>query len=124
LVADEFATTSGEDRRATGETCTLLLASPGRRTSDAAAVRGDAGSYRAAADRNGIERAQQAKSVNRVVKEEVLHKWAGCAVTSPAMVRIIDGWERRRWNTVQKYALEKKQVYNGGRFPSKKGNSR
>jgi len=84
LVADKFATTSGEDRRTAGETCALLLASFGRRTSDAAAVRGDAGSYRVAADWDGIERRAAAKSVNWVVKEEVLHKWAGCGVTSPA----------------------------------------
>ena len=61
LVADEFATTPGEDRRATGETYTLLLASSGRRTSDAA-VWGDAGSYRTAADRDGIERRAQNRS--------------------------------------------------------------
>jgi len=47
VLADKFAATSGEDGRAAGETCTLLLASPGRGTSDATAVRGDVGSYRA-----------------------------------------------------------------------------
>jgi|SRR5271165_5086767 len=54
LVADKFAATAGEDRRTTGETCALLLATPGGRTSDAAAVRGDARLDRAATDTDGI----------------------------------------------------------------------
>src|SRR5271157_3623906 len=48
LVAHEFAATTGEDGRTAGETCSLLLATPGGRTSDAAAVRGDAGPDRTA----------------------------------------------------------------------------
>src|SRR5271167_1912816 len=43
LVPDELAATAGEDRRTAGQTCALLLATGGGRTSDAAAVRGDAG---------------------------------------------------------------------------------
>src|ERR1019366_9747893 len=43
LVAHQPAATTGEDRRTSGQTCALLLAIAGRRTSDAAAVRNDAG---------------------------------------------------------------------------------
>ena len=42
LVAHQFAATTGKDRGTAGETCALLLAIAGGRTSDAA-VRGDAG---------------------------------------------------------------------------------
>ncbi len=41
LVADELAATSGEDRRAAGEACPLLLASPGGRPSESPEVQGD-----------------------------------------------------------------------------------
>ena len=54
LVADEPAAKAGEDRRAAVEACALLLAIAGGRTSDAAAVRGDAGPDRATADTDGI----------------------------------------------------------------------
>jgi len=56
LVSDQFAATAGEDRRAIGEACTLLLTLPRGRTSEPAAVRGDAGSDLAVADTDGIER--------------------------------------------------------------------
>jgi hypothetical protein len=46
----------GEDRRTAGQTCALLLAIAGRRTSDAAAVWGDAGSDCSAPSTDGIER--------------------------------------------------------------------
>jgi len=54
LVADQLATAVGEGRRTAGQTCALLLATAGGRTSDAAAVRGDAGPDRAATDTDGI----------------------------------------------------------------------
>ena len=54
VVADEFAATFGENRRAAGETCALLLAVPGGRTSEPAAVRSDAGPNRAVAGTDGI----------------------------------------------------------------------
>jgi len=54
LVADDFAATAGEDEGTAGKTCASLLASAGRRTSDSAAVRGDAGPDRAATDTDGI----------------------------------------------------------------------
>src|ERR1700674_3433948 len=41
LVADELATAAGEDGRAVGETCPVLLAPVGRGPSDAPGVRGD-----------------------------------------------------------------------------------
>jgi hypothetical protein len=55
LVADELATTTGEDRGAAGEACPLLLASAGGRTSESAAVRSDAGPNRGATATEGIE---------------------------------------------------------------------
>ena len=55
LVADEPAAKAGEDRRAAVEACALLLAIAGGRTSDAAAVRGDAGPDRATAGTDGID---------------------------------------------------------------------
>jgi len=54
LVSDQLAATAGEDRRTSGQTCALLLATAGGRTSDAAAVRGDAGPDRAATATDGI----------------------------------------------------------------------
>src|SRR6266849_4541402 len=41
LVADQLAAAAGEDGRAVGETCALLLASVGRGPSDAPSFRGD-----------------------------------------------------------------------------------
>src|ERR1019366_9711641 len=41
LVADQLAAAAGEDGRAVGETCAVLLAAVGRRGSEAAGVRGD-----------------------------------------------------------------------------------
>ena len=55
LVADESAATAGEDRRTAGETCALLLATVGGRTSEPATVRGDAGPDRATAGTDGID---------------------------------------------------------------------
>ena len=50
LVADEPPTATDQDRQATGETCTLLLAAAGGRAADAGAVRFDvAANYDAAA---------------------------------------------------------------------------
>lgn len=54
LVADQLAAAAGEDRWTAGQTCALLLATAGGRTSDAAAVRGDAGPDRAATATDGI----------------------------------------------------------------------
>ena len=46
LVLDEPPATVGQDRRAAGETCPVLLADVGREPSDAAAVRSDGGADR------------------------------------------------------------------------------
>src|ERR1019366_7269250 len=80
---------TGEDRRAAGQTCSLLLAFAGGRTSDAAAVRGDAGPDRAATDTDGIAswwRSQSRKICLQQVGArrgvaKVCRKWAisGCA---------------------------------------------
>src|ERR1039458_2698265 len=80
LVSDQFAATAGEDRRTAGQTCALLLATLGGRTSDAAALRGDAGSDRATAGTDGIDRrgpAQAAESVYIRTRQEgeLLQKW-------------------------------------------------
>ena len=56
LVADESATTAGEDGRMASGTCTLLLAIAGGMTSEPAAARGDAGPDRTVAGADGIER--------------------------------------------------------------------
>src|SRR5450759_3082703 len=56
LVAHEPAATAGEDRRTAGQTCALLLAIAGGRTSKPAAVRGDARSDLATAGTDGIDR--------------------------------------------------------------------
>ena len=54
LVANESAATAGEDRRATGEACAVLLAATGRGTSEPAAIRSHAGPDRAATATVGI----------------------------------------------------------------------
>jgi hypothetical protein len=81
LVADELATTTGEDRRAAGEACPLLLASAGGRTSESATVRSDAGPDRAATATDGIEswwpRQQRNLATAGLGRGEVLQKWAG-----------------------------------------------
>jgi hypothetical protein len=43
LIADESAATAGEDRRATGEACAVLLVTHGGRTSEPAAIRSQTG---------------------------------------------------------------------------------
>jgi hypothetical protein len=55
LVADESAATSGENQRATGETCTFTTGY-WRKASEPAAVRGDAGPDRTVTGADGIER--------------------------------------------------------------------
>ena len=68
LVADQSAATAGEDWRTAGEACALLLATAGGRTSDASAVRGDAGPYCSAADTDGIDRRGPLKQRNLSAK--------------------------------------------------------
>ncbi len=94
MIADKSAATSGEDRRAAGQTCTLLLAFSGGGASELVAVQSDAGPDRAAAGTDRIERAEQPQNPSgQGVEEEVLRKKAESGVTSPGMVRIIDrGW--------------------------------
>jgi hypothetical protein len=58
------------------------------------------------------------------MEEEVLHKWAGCGVTSTAMVRIIDRWERLRWNSVQNTHLENETGVQSPPFSEPKRKSR
>lgn len=53
---ENWSLTTGEDRRTAGQTCALLLATLGGRTSEPAAVRGDAGSDCSAPGTDGIER--------------------------------------------------------------------
>ncbi len=60
LVLDEPPAATGEDRRALGETCPLLLADVGREPSDAASVGSDGGADRGAAASVGIAQAAAA----------------------------------------------------------------
>jgi hypothetical protein len=62
------AATAGEDWRTAGEACALLLATAGGRTSDATAVRSDAGPYCSAADTDGIDRRGPLKQRNLSAK--------------------------------------------------------
>ena len=86
LVADEPAATAGQDRRTAGETCTVLLAAPGGRTSEPAAVRGDAGPNRAVADTDGIDRWWARSAAKSASSElgggEVLREWANGAISA------------------------------------------
>ena len=56
LVADQLATATGEDGRAFGETCPVLLAAVSGSSSDAAGVRGDSAEDLGAAPVDWIER--------------------------------------------------------------------
>jgi len=70
LIADELAAAVGQDGRAAGETCPLLLAAVGRGASDSEAVRKDAENDRGAAaagrvanqERQRIERSEVIQS--------------------------------------------------------------
>jgi len=80
---------------AAGEACPLLLASAGGRTSEPAAVRGDAGSACAATGADGIESGQLRQQRNLSTKSwggEVLRKRAGIWGISAIMLRIVDRW--------------------------------
>jgi hypothetical protein len=58
LVPDQPAATAGKDRRTSGQTCALLLATTGGRTSEPAAIRGDAGADRTTAGTDRIDGGQ------------------------------------------------------------------
>jgi hypothetical protein len=101
LSASQLAATAGEDRRPVGQTCALLLATAGGRTSDAAAVRGDAGPDRAVADTHGIESywgksAAASRSTTGLGEGEVLQEWQKIGQFSAVLVRISDCWGRAR----------------------------
>ncbi len=55
LVPDELAAAVGEDGRAAGETCPVLLAGAGGEPSDSAAVRGHGAADRVAVATGGLE---------------------------------------------------------------------
>ena len=63
LVADEFAAAVGENRRTTGETCTLLLTAFGGGTSEPPAVRDHAGLYCPVASAAGINKTVETQSL-------------------------------------------------------------
>jgi len=95
LVADELAATAGEDRRTAGKTCALLLATLGGRTSDAAAVRGDAGPDRATAGTDGIDRLMVVRSAAKFVysgveQRGVSQTWAANGTISEVLVQMAD----------------------------------
>jgi hypothetical protein len=67
LVAHEFTATVGEDRRAPGETCPLLLAAVGREPSDEAAIWEYGAADRGAARGKRVEDSSKVRMiVNRV----------------------------------------------------------
>ena len=78
-------------RRPAGQTCALLLATTGGRTSEPAAVRGNAGPDRATAGTNGIDRwssSRQRRSIYSELGEgEVSQKWAANDAIYAALVR-------------------------------------
>jgi len=94
LVAEKSAATAGEDRGAAGEACPLLLASAGGRTSESAAVRGDAGSACAAADglESGWPRQRQDLFTAGLGEGEVLQKRAGIRGHRAVLAWITDRW--------------------------------
>src|SRR6266404_1983793 len=65
-ISDKFATAAGEDRRTAGET----LATAGGRASDAATVRGDAGSDRATTATDGIGGSWSSRQRDFVYKQK------------------------------------------------------
>src|SRR2546426_11387554 len=77
LVADELAAAAGEDGRSAGETCALLLAFAGRRTSESEAVRQHAKNDRgvAAAGRLANRYRKQTRSEERRVGKECRSRW-------------------------------------------------
>ena len=120
LVADELAATAGEDRRTAGQTCALLLATCGGRTSDAAAVRGDAGPDRAAADTDGIDRMvvqveQRNPSTTGWARRGVA-KVAEYRAISAVLVRISEREGAVRMKIVSHYRRTAGWVYDHRRF--------
>src|ERR1700694_2715861 len=97
MVADEPAATADEDRRTAGETCALLLAIAGGRTPEPAAIRGDAGSARAVAGSDGIER----KDAGQVGSETYpqrggvrRQKWVANGGISAVLLRNLGRWRQ------------------------------
>jgi hypothetical protein len=74
VVVDELAVAAGEERRAVGETCVLLLPAAGGRAFYPARVRGNPAAHRELADTRGIAGAVTAEKAihKRQLKEEVV----------------------------------------------------
>jgi hypothetical protein len=89
LVVDKSEARAGEDQRTVGQTCALPLATLGGRTSEPAAVRGDAGSDRAVADNDGIDR-----WCFRLAAESYTAGWSKeeCRKSGPQMAQIRLCW--------------------------------
>src|ERR1019366_4184136 len=75
LVADQLATEVGEDGRALGEACALLLAAVGGRSSDAAGVRGNFAEDLGAAIAGGVRAGGLPGRKNGEEKKE---GWGSC----------------------------------------------
>ena len=88
LVADESAAAAGEDRRTAGQTCALLLAIVGGRTSDEAAVWEYGAADRGAVASGGIAEAVAGKSIQSRGTEGCLTRPDGKAVVSSCGTRI------------------------------------
>ena len=71
LVADQLAAAVGEDGRATGKACAVLLADAGGRTPDKSTVRGDVAEDRAVVSSGKLNgRRQRRQSEARRAKED------------------------------------------------------
>ena len=130
LVADESAATVGENRRTAGETCQVLLADAGGRTSEPAAVRDHAGSYCPVASAVGINAGVEITE-SLAVKSVSAPISAAWNVVKPGYVegnlengcRFVELRGELRWQLLFNGAQEGTSVYNLCSFRSQKGNS-
>ena len=116
LVADQLATTAGEDRRTAGETCPLLLAIAGRRASDAAAVRGHARPDRAATDTDGIALGEVSRSESGYSgwgKEKCCKSGRNPGPFRAVLLRMADRRECSRRKVVLRCCEQARRVYYG-----------
>src|ERR1035437_7326412 len=123
LVADQRAAAAGEDRRADGQACTVLLADAGGRAHDARAVRSDASADRDAAasgklTTGGIEhKSNRRESVRREKCRR--NRWEMLTMTHrrPRRHRITQLFNRRRASWFCKTSYQR---YNSGESELKK----
>src|SRR5271168_4197967 len=89
LVVDEFTATAGEDRRTAGQTCALLLATAGGRTSDEGTLWEYGAADRGAVTSGGIAEAVAGKSIqSQEGTEGCLTRPEGKAVVNSCGTRV------------------------------------